>query len=89
MSKNTGSLHHNFSGFYSFVLLATCDGNYCFTLFDVGQYGSNNDTDILIHRNIGGHFEDHLNKILQPESVEECDFYPLPYFLVGGRSNIA
>ena len=33
----------NCKGFYSFVLLAVGDGNCCFTLFDLGQYGNNND----------------------------------------------
>ena len=32
---------------------------------------------------MGGYFEDHSNNIPQPESVEGCDFDPLPYFLVG------
>ena len=64
------------------VLLAICDANYCFTLFDVGQYGSNNDSGVLIHRNIGGYFEDHSNNIPQPELVEGCDFDPLTLFLL-------
>ena len=32
---------------------------------------------------MGGYFEDRLNNIPQPESVERCNFDPLPYFLVG------
>ena len=55
-------------------------------LSDVGQYASNNDSGILIHSNMGGYFEDHSNNISQPESVEECDFDPLPYFLVGDET---
>ena len=82
-TKNTGSLYHNYKGFFSLVLLAICDVNYCFILFDVGQYGSNNDSGVFIHSNIGVYFEDHSNNIPQPESVEGCDFDPLPYFLVG------
>ena len=68
--KNTGSLYHNGKGFLSLVLLAICDANYCFKLFDVGQYDINNDSGVLIHSNIGGYFEDHSNNIPHPESFE-------------------
>ena len=30
------------------VLLAVRDAKYCFTLFYVGQYGSNNNSDVLL-----------------------------------------
>ena len=81
-SENTGSLYYNYKGFFNLVLLAICNGNYCFILLHVGQYGSNNDSGFLIHSNMGEYFEDRLNNIPQPESVERCDFDPLPYFLV-------
>ena len=81
-SKNTGSLYHNYKGFFSLVLLVIGNANYCFTLFDVGQYGSNKGSGVLTHSNLGGYFEVPSNNILQPESVEECAFDPLPYFLV-------
>ena len=68
--KNTGSLYHNYKGFFSLALLAICDTNYCFTLFDVGQYGSNNDSGVLFHSKMRGYFKDHSNNIPQPESVE-------------------
>ena len=74
--KDTGSLYYNYKGFFSLVLLVICDADYCFTLFDVGQYGSGG----LIHSNMGGYFEDHSNNIPQPEPVKACDFDPLPYF---------
>ena len=67
--KNTESLYCNNKGFFCPVLLAICDANYCFTLFDVGQYGSNNDSGALIHSNMRGYFEDYSNYIPQPESV--------------------
>ena len=37
----TGSQYFNYQGFFSMVLLDICDTNYCFALFDLGQYGSN------------------------------------------------
>ena len=35
------------------VLLAVCDAKYCFTMFDVGQYGSNNDSGVLLKSKMG------------------------------------
>ena len=43
----TETLFHNYKGFVSMVLLALCDANYCFTLIDIDQYGSNNYSVVL------------------------------------------
>ena len=83
--NSTASLYHDYKGFFSLVLPAICDANYCFTLLGVGQYDSNNDCGVLVHSNMGEYSEDHSNYIPQPESVEGCDFDPLPYFLVEGE----
>ena len=41
--KMTGTYYYNYKGFYSIVLLAICHSNYCFTLFNLRHYGSNNE----------------------------------------------
>ena len=45
--KLSGTLYHNCKGSFSMVLLAVCDTDYCFTLFDFGSYRSKNDCGVL------------------------------------------
>lgn len=42
---SSSSLWYNYKGFFSMVLLGICDAQYCFTHVDVGEYGSNNDSE--------------------------------------------
>ena len=51
--KMTGTYYYCYKGFYSIVFLAVWDSNYCFTLFDLGHYGSYNDSGVLAKSNIG------------------------------------
>ena len=81
--KQSRTLFHNHKGFLSFVLVAICDARYCFTLFDVGQYGSNNDAGLQANSNIGQKIEAGEMNIPPPRHLESCSFDPLPYYLVG------
>lgn len=83
---NSGSLYYNYKGFYSIVLLAICDANYNFTLVDIGQYGSNNDAGVLANSLIGQKLESDDLNLPAAQSVEGCDYDPLPYFFVGDEA---
>ena len=83
--KNTGSLYHNYEGFFSIVLLAMCDANYCFTLFDLGSYGSNNDSGILAHSEMGNRFEFNEMNLPEPTYLPGITMQNLPLFLTGRR----
>ena len=81
--NNTGTLYYNYKGFFSMVLLAVCDSNYCFTMFDLGQYGSNNDSGVLLSSEMGKKLVQEKLNIPNPTTLDGCAFDPLPYFLVG------
>ena len=80
---NTGTLYHNYKGFFSMVLLTACDARYCFTLVDIGQYGSNNDSGVLAKSSLWKGFENNSLHVPQPKTLTGCAYEPLPYFLVG------
>ena len=51
--NNSGSLYYNYKSFFSLVLMAICDSHYNFTLVDIGDYGSSNDSGVLSHFRYG------------------------------------
>ena len=64
------------------VLLAVCDANYCSTMFDLGQYWSNNDSGVLMNSELGKKPEQGALSIPQATSLDGCLHDPLPYYLV-------
>ena len=78
----SGTLCYNYKGFFSIVLVVICDANYCFTLFDLGQYGSNNDSGVLANSNMGEIFDDNLLIVPEDSRLTENHECPLPYFLL-------
>lgn len=74
----SGSKYHNYKGFFSIVLMAMCDANYCFTLIDVGNYGKDNDAHIFNESDMGKAFLANRMNIPSPNMV---DRYKLPYVI--------
>ena len=81
--KNFGTLYYNYTGFLSIVLLAVCDASYCFTLYDLGGHGSNNDSGILLNSEMGRRLEEERMNLPTAEDLDGCSYKPLPYYLLG------
>ena len=79
----TGTLYRNYKGFFSMVLLAVCDADHCFALFDFGSYGSNDDCGVLSNSLMGEGLKTNTFNIPEHEPLDGCKFSPLPYFLLG------
>ena len=60
-----------------------CDGNYCFTLFDLGSYGSSDDSGILAHSERGNSFEANEMFLSDPKKLSGSHQKELPYFILG------
>ena len=80
---NSGTLYHSYRGFFSIVLLAICDANYCFTVVDIGQYSSNDDRGVLAYSIIGKNFAEKRMGLPEGRHVPGFLYNPLPYYLVG------
>ena len=81
--KNSGSLNFNYKGWFSIVLMAVSDASYNFTLVDIGQYDSTNDSSVLNNSEMGKAFEDGSMSLPQPEHLPGCRLPQLLFYLVG------
>ena len=80
--KFSGIQYYNYKGFFSLVLMAICDANYCFTLFDVGQFRSNNDSGILANSKMGEAIENVSLKVPDFAKIN-ADTGKIPYYFIG------
>ena len=80
--KLTGTQYYNYKGFFSIVLMAVCDANYCFTMIDLGQYGSNNDSGVLASSVTGEMFDNGEINLPAPSKIYQSSDQDLPYFLL-------
>ena len=56
---------------------------WCFTLFDLGQYESNNDSGVLANSKMGQMFVDDLLHVPPDTKLQNDDLHDCPYFLLG------
>lgn len=77
----TGSLYHNYKHFFSTILLAVCDANYCFLYIDVGAYGKSNDSSVFKDSLFYKHMTEGTLNIPPPKPIT-VDNTSLPHIFV-------
>ena len=60
------------------ILLAVCDAKYCFTMFDVGQYDSNNNSNELFNSKMGKKLAEGSLNIPSGTILNGCALNPPP-----------
>ena len=63
--------------------MAVCNTNYCFSLIDIGQYGSNNDSGVLAASKMGELFKDNEMNLPSSSKISGSDDLDFPYFPLG------
>ncbi|XP_063442822.1 putative nuclease HARBI1 [Mytilus trossulus] len=80
--SNTGSLFHNYMGFFSVVLLALVDADYKFLWIDIGGCGSMSDAQIYNNSELKECLEEETIGFPDPDPMPNDD-KNVPYFILG------
>ena len=67
------------------VLLAVCDADYCFTIFNFDSYVSNNDFGVLLNPLMSEGLETNTFNILEDKPLDGCKFSSIFLLFTGGR----
>ena len=87
MPTGSGSLFYNYKHFFSILLLALVDANYCFIVVDVGAVGKSSDSIVFKKSNIGRKLESNQlgipgSRPLPNDENGKC----MPFVIVGDEA---
>lgn len=78
----SGSMFYNYKNYFTIVLLAACDSNYCFTAVDIGAYGSQSDGGVLAASGFGSRLLNGSLNLPQSEILPNTNLR-FPFYFVG------
>ncbi|XP_050532495.1 uncharacterized protein LOC126900658 [Daktulosphaira vitifoliae] len=81
----SGSDFYNYKHYYSIVLMAICDANYCFTFIDVGAQGKFCDSTVFKKTKFYKKLED-KELFVPPPKPLPCQSNPLPFVIVADEA---
>lgn len=82
--SNSGSLFFNYKKYFSIILLAAVDADYCFTIVDIGAAGRQSDSGVFSSSDFGRAME--TGELHVPSPDEVTDLGTVPYFFVGDEA---
>ena len=80
--RNSGTLYHNYKGFFSIISLALIDADYKFTWADIGANGSTSDCAVFNASDLKLALENGELGLPDPDPLPQDD-RDMPYFIVG------
>lgn len=80
--KKSASTYFNYKGTFSILLLAYCDAKYQFTLVDIGQYGSQNNSGTYNDSSISAVLENNTLNMPSAENLKGYNLQPFAYVFV-------
>lgn len=84
--RNTGSEYFNYKKYFSIVLLAVADANYCFSAIDVGSYGRESDSNVFKNSVFGKLLQKRQLEIPEDKSLPNSDNPALPFVFVADEA---
>ncbi|XP_016662197.1 uncharacterized protein LOC107884489 [Acyrthosiphon pisum] len=85
--KNSGSIYFNYKKFFSIVLMAVVDAEYCFISIDVGAYGREGDSTVFKECPFGKRLYSEQLGLPAPVCLPNTsDNNPQPYVVIGDEA---
>ncbi|XP_046856108.1 protein ALP1-like [Xenia sp. Carnegie-2017] len=78
----SGSLFFNYKKTFSIVLLAVCNGNYQFTMVDIGEAGRQSDGGVFSNSNLGCSILKNLLPVPRPRQIDSSNVL-FPFVFLG------
>lgn len=83
--RGSASQYFNYKHFYSVILLAVVDSNYCFTFIDIGSFGKDSDSTIFKNSTLYKHLQNNFLNVPKPNLIHGIQI-PMPYAFVGDEA---
>lgn len=85
--RGSGSEYFNYKKYFSVVLMAVADSNYCFTYIDVGSFGHDGDCNILKSTEVGKQIYSRTLNLPQPAPLPNDPLQlVMPYVFVADEA---